>query len=137
MLGNDTDANMQPLTVAIASVTGPSNGSLTLNANGSFTYTPNANFNGTDSFTYRANDGLANSNLAHRHDHRQPGQRRTRRGQRRPRVAEDAGDHDRRAAPTTPTSTATADVAAVTEPAQRHGRAELDGCFTYTPAANY
>lgn len=37
---------------------------LTLNANGSFTYTPNANFNGTDSFTYRANDGTADSNIA-------------------------------------------------------------------------
>jgi hypothetical protein len=43
---------------------GPGSGSLTLNSNGSFTYTPNADFNGTDSFTYFANDGTANSNLA-------------------------------------------------------------------------
>jgi hypothetical protein len=35
-----------------------------LNANGSFSYTPNAAFVGVDSFTYRANDGLANSNIA-------------------------------------------------------------------------
>jgi hypothetical protein len=34
------------------------------NANGSFTYTPSANFNGTDTFTYHANDGTANSNIA-------------------------------------------------------------------------
>ena len=40
------------------------NGTLTLNADGSFTYTPAANFNGTDSFTYKANDGTADSNVA-------------------------------------------------------------------------
>src|SRR5207245_11499978 len=32
--------------------------------NGSFTYTPAANFNGSDSFTYKANDGLLDSNMA-------------------------------------------------------------------------
>src|SRR5207247_600245 len=32
--------------------------------NGSFTYTPAANFNGADSFTYKANDGTLDSNLA-------------------------------------------------------------------------
>ncbi|MDP2734062.1 MAG: cadherin-like domain-containing protein, partial [Hoeflea sp.] len=37
---------------------------LVLNANGSFTYMPNANFNGSDSFTYKANDGAADSNVA-------------------------------------------------------------------------
>src|SRR5262249_49301519 len=34
------------------------------NANGSFTYTPNANVNGTDTFTYKANDGNLDSNVA-------------------------------------------------------------------------
>ncbi len=43
---------------------GPSNGTLTLEADGSFTYAPNRDFTGTDTFTYRATDGLANSNLA-------------------------------------------------------------------------
>jgi VCBS repeat-containing protein len=62
ILGNDTDIDGQPLTAIL--VSGPSNGSLTLNANGSFTYTPNANFNGVDSFVYRANDGITNSNAA-------------------------------------------------------------------------
>ena len=42
-------------------VAGPGNGGVTLNPDGSFVYTPAANFNGTDSFTYRANDGLADS----------------------------------------------------------------------------
>ena len=45
-------------------VSGPAHGTLTLNADGSFTYTPAANFNGTDSFTYKANDGAADSNVA-------------------------------------------------------------------------
>ncbi|MCG3159248.1 MAG: hypothetical protein JMDDDDMK_00234 [Acidobacteria bacterium] len=59
-LSNDTDVEGNPLTAII--MTGPANGALTLNANGSFIYAPNANFNGGDSFTYRANDGAANSN---------------------------------------------------------------------------
>jgi len=60
VLNNDTDVETQSTLTAVQ-VTGPTNGTLTLNANGSFVYTPNANFNGTDSFTYRANDGTANS----------------------------------------------------------------------------
>src|SRR5207249_10773522 len=59
---NDSDVDGNPLTTVL--VSGTANGSLTLNADGSFSYTPNANFNGTDSFTYRANDGTINSNVA-------------------------------------------------------------------------
>ncbi|MDW8419901.1 MAG: Ig-like domain-containing protein, partial [Chitinophagales bacterium] len=58
VLANDFDpANpQQPLTVSTSPVSGPSNGTLTLNPNGSFTYTPNPNFNGTDVFCYRVCD---------------------------------------------------------------------------------
>ena len=35
-----------------------------MNADGSFTYTPTAGFGGSDSFTYKANDGSADSNVA-------------------------------------------------------------------------
>ena len=62
VLANDTDADGNPLTAVL--VSGPSSGTLTLNSNGSFTYTPAANFNGTVSFTYKANDGFADSNIA-------------------------------------------------------------------------
>jgi hypothetical protein len=62
VLGNDSDAESDPLTAVL--VSGPSNGSLTLNADGSFSYTPVANFSGSDSFTYLANDGQADSNVA-------------------------------------------------------------------------
>src|SRR5207247_1931116 len=62
VLGNDTDVDSPVLTAVV--VTGPSHGALTLNANGSFTYTPAADFNGADSFTYKANDGQADSNVA-------------------------------------------------------------------------
>ena len=41
-----------------------SNGTLSLNADGSFSYTPDADWNGTDSFTYTANDGVLDSNVA-------------------------------------------------------------------------
>ncbi len=62
VLGNDTDGENNPLTGTI--VTNAANGSVTLNSDGSFTYTPNANFFGADSFTYKANDGQADSNTA-------------------------------------------------------------------------
>lgn len=39
-------------------VSGPSQGTLTLNADGSFTYTPNRHYVGPDSFTYTWSDGL-------------------------------------------------------------------------------
>jgi lysophospholipase L1-like esterase len=62
VLANDADAQANPLTAIL--VSGTANGSLVLNPNGSFTYTPNTGFTGTDSFTYRANDGSLNSNVA-------------------------------------------------------------------------
>ena len=61
VLGNDGDIDGDPLTAVL--VAGPTHGTLTLNTNGSFTYTPTANFNGSDAFTYKANDGTANSNI--------------------------------------------------------------------------
>ena len=63
VLANDTDGENDPLTAAV--VAGPSHAqSFTLNADGSFSYTPYANFNGSDSFTYKANDGSLDSNVA-------------------------------------------------------------------------
>jgi VCBS repeat-containing protein len=62
VLGNDTDANGDHLTAA--NVTQPAHGTVGLNSMGSFTYLPNANYNGPDSFTYQANDGTVNSNVA-------------------------------------------------------------------------
>jgi len=62
VLGNDTDVEGDPLEAI--KIGNPSNGIVTLNADGSFTYTPNPFFNGTDSFTYKANDGAADSNIA-------------------------------------------------------------------------
>jgi VCBS repeat-containing protein len=59
VLSNDTDADIDPLKATV--VTNVSHGVLVLNNDGSFTYTPAPNFNGTDSFTYKANDGLADS----------------------------------------------------------------------------
>jgi large repetitive protein len=62
VLGSDADVDGNPLTASV--VSGPAHGSLMLNADGSFTYTPAPNFNGIDGFTYKANDGTADSNLA-------------------------------------------------------------------------
>jgi VCBS repeat-containing protein len=62
VLGNDTDADGDHLTATLVATA--SHGSLDLDANGGFTYTPNSAYTGADSFTYRANDGTANSNVA-------------------------------------------------------------------------
>jgi hypothetical protein len=61
VLGNDTDAEGDPLTAAL--VAGPARGRVTLKGDGSFSYTPNFNFNGSDSFTYQASDGAALSSV--------------------------------------------------------------------------
>ncbi len=62
VLANDTDGDNDPLTAVL--VDDVSNGVLNLAADGSFDYTPALDFAGIDSFTYRANDGNINSNLA-------------------------------------------------------------------------
>ena len=63
VLTNDTDPDSDPLTAVL--VSGPSHSSsFALNADGSFSYTPTSGYSGSDSFTYKANDGLADSNVA-------------------------------------------------------------------------
>ena len=62
VLANDTDANGDALSVT--ALTQPASGSVVLNANGSVTYTPLSGFVGTVSFTYKASDGLSQSNTA-------------------------------------------------------------------------
>lgn len=62
VLANDTDPDLDPLTAVLN--TPPTNGAVSLNPNGSFVYTPTLNFNGVDSFTYFADDGFNNSNVA-------------------------------------------------------------------------
>ena len=65
LLGNDNDTDNAQSTLTALLVTGPSHAeSFTLNADGSFVYSPALNFVGTDSFTYKANDGTADSNPA-------------------------------------------------------------------------
>jgi VCBS repeat-containing protein len=62
VLTNDTDIEMDALTVALETDT--TNGSLILAADGSFVYTPNVNFNGSDSFVYTIDDGNGSSATA-------------------------------------------------------------------------
>jgi VCBS repeat-containing protein len=62
VLGNDSDADGDPMTAIL--VSGPANGSVTLNADGSYTYTPNADFHGVDGFAYLVSDGSETSDVA-------------------------------------------------------------------------
>ncbi|HMD54107.1 MAG TPA: Ig-like domain-containing protein, partial [Phycisphaerae bacterium] len=60
VLANDTG----PGSLAATLVTGPANGTLTLNADGSFIYTPTNNFTGADGFTYQAISDSLTSGVA-------------------------------------------------------------------------
>src|SRR4029453_19033038 len=62
VLLNDTDVDAGAVLTAGGGAN-PTHGTVALNADGSFTYTPAADFNGADSFTYKANDGTADSNV--------------------------------------------------------------------------
>lgn len=57
-----SDGDDQTLTYAL--VSGVNHGTLTLSASGSYSYRPTANYHGTDSFTFKASDGLDDSNTA-------------------------------------------------------------------------
>lgn len=58
-----TDADGDPLTFALGS-TAPAHGSVTVNSDGTYIYTPDAGYTGFDLFTFRVNDGTANSSPA-------------------------------------------------------------------------
>ena len=60
VLANDSDAENNTLSAIL--VSGPANGTLTLNANGTFSYTHNGSETTTDSFTYKVNDGTVDGN---------------------------------------------------------------------------
>jgi hypothetical protein len=59
LTGSDVDSD--PLTFSV--VTDPAHGTLSGTAS-NLTYTPDTDFNGTDSFSFQANDGKADSNIA-------------------------------------------------------------------------
>ena len=63
VLANDTDIDPDTTLTAIKT-SETAHGSVTLNSDGSLSYTPHDDWHGTDTFTYKANDGSADSNTA-------------------------------------------------------------------------
>jgi uncharacterized protein (TIGR03437 family) len=59
LTGTDVDGD----TLTYSLISGPTNGTLSGTVP-NLTYTPNANYNGADSFTFKVNDGFADSNTA-------------------------------------------------------------------------
>jgi VCBS repeat-containing protein len=57
-----TDPDSPSLTYS--RVANASHGNVMVNADGTFSYAPNSDFNGSDSFTFKANDGALDSNVA-------------------------------------------------------------------------
>jgi VCBS repeat-containing protein len=64
VLGNDHDVEGDTLSVSSYDSASTAGGTVAYNGDGTFTYTPPADFNGIDKFTYKATDGLADSNSA-------------------------------------------------------------------------
>ena len=62
VLGNDDDPDGD--TLAVDSVTQPTNGSVVINADETVSYTPASNFNGSDSFGYTVSDGQGGTEAA-------------------------------------------------------------------------
>jgi VCBS repeat-containing protein len=62
LLGNDSDADHDPLT--ITDLTNPEHGTAVLSQDGTLTYTPVANYNGTDSVVYTISDGTGATTTA-------------------------------------------------------------------------
>ena len=59
-----TEPNGQPMTFSLVSQGTLGAATITNAATGAFSYTPNPNVNGADSFTFKANDGAFDSNVA-------------------------------------------------------------------------
>ena len=59
--GNVTGSDVDGDDLTYSVVSGPANGSVSMNDDGTFSYTPDANYNGGDSFTFVANDGELDS----------------------------------------------------------------------------
>ena len=64
VLGNDTDPDDDPLTVASFDALSAHGGSVTMLPNGSFNYTAATNFHGPDSFSYIVSDGQGGTDSA-------------------------------------------------------------------------
>src|SRR6185295_474783 len=62
VLGNDNDIDGDAIRAILVSAA--AHGTVALNIDGSFSYVPAAGFSGSDSFSYKANDGAADSNVA-------------------------------------------------------------------------
>lgn len=56
LLANDNDAQGDNLTVSVAPINEPDNGTVVINPDGTYTYTPNSGFVGEDSFQYEVCD---------------------------------------------------------------------------------
>lgn len=81
LLSSDTDVEGDVL--SLTGVSNAVNGTVALNNDGNPVFTPVLDFNGTATFDYTISDGNGGIGYINRGDHRQPGQRRPRGGQRR------------------------------------------------------
>jgi VCBS repeat-containing protein len=138
VLANDFDPRSRPLTAVLDA--GPDHGSLVLDPDGGFTYTPEVGYFSVDSFTYHASNGFLNSNIVTVNltvnEVIPP-----------PVAAEDSYSTNEGIALvvttggvlTNDTDPESRPLTAVLDDGPAHGSLvmELDGTFTYTPAAGY
>src|SRR6185312_12455969 len=135
VLANDTDVDGNALNAIL--VSGPAHGSLTLNLDGSFTYTPAADYNGADSFSYKANDGQADSNVATVSINVGPVNDAPAAQNDTAATAEDSAVGGNVLVNDTDADGDALSAVLVSGPAHGSLTLNLDGSFTYTPAADY
>jgi fibronectin-binding autotransporter adhesin len=64
VLANDSDSDLNPITVVLSDLSSVQGGAVSVAANGGFTYNPPSNYTGTDSFSYIISDGLDATDIA-------------------------------------------------------------------------
>jgi hypothetical protein len=69
-----TDVDSATLTYSVVGAASHGTVTITNPTTGAYSYAPALNYNGTDSFTFKANDGSLDSNVATVRDHDQSGQ---------------------------------------------------------------
>jgi hypothetical protein len=64
VLANDSDSDLNVITVVLADASSAQGGTVSVAANGSFSYNPPSGYTGTDSFSYIISDGLDATDMA-------------------------------------------------------------------------
>jgi large repetitive protein len=132
-----TDVDGDALTFGLAPGGGPQHGTLTILPDGSYTYIPSANYNGADTFTYTVNDGKGGTTTATLSVNVTPVNDAPVAQFQTANATEDTALTGQLAATDVDGDALTYSLAANGQPLHGTVTLNMDGSFTYVPAANY